>query len=46
MRDGSGGKPMSDANKDLVRRWFEEGFNDRNTDVFKEAIEGFLPHKK
>jgi predicted ester cyclase len=27
---------MSDADKDLVRRWFEEGFNDRNTDVFAE----------
>jgi predicted ester cyclase len=36
---------MSDANKDLVRRWFEEGFNDRNTDVFKElASTDYVEH--
>ena len=36
---------MSDANKDLVRRWFEEGFNERDTDVFAElASTNYVEH--
>ena len=36
---------MSDAHKDLVHRWFEEGFNERNIEVFAElASTDYVEH--
>ena len=36
---------MSNADKDLVRRWFEEGFNDRNVELFGElASTDYIEH--
>ena len=36
---------MSDASKELVHRWFEEGFNERNTDLFAElASPDYVEH--
>jgi steroid delta-isomerase-like uncharacterized protein len=36
---------MPTAAKDLVRRWFEEGFNERNVDAFTElAASDYIEH--